>query len=277
MVPSLVLRSLAIGILLVLPCVGIASAQTPTPLANWQFSAGQVLASLAGPPPEWRAVLGLGAGVAPDYPGAERYKAQPSGIVDLRYRDIAFLSDGEGLGVNLLHGKGYRAGVAISYDLGRYHRDDPRVSALRDVDAAPEAKLFAQYFLLPVVLAADVRKGLGGHDGYIGDLGAYVPLPIGKSAFLFVGPGITFADSRYMDAYFGVDAAHAQASGLRQFTADGGVRNVSFGATAVYLFGEHWLLNADAGLQRLLGDAARSPVTEDKIQFTADLIVGYRF
>ena len=31
---------------------------------------------------------------------------------------------------------------------------------------APEAKLFAEYFLLPFVYTVDVRKGVGGgHDG----------------------------------------------------------------------------------------------------------------
>lgn len=255
----------------------VATAQTPLPLANWQYSTGEVLVPLGGPVPEWRVTLGAGGMLQPTYEGAKRYKAVPSGIIDLRYRDIAFLSDGEGIGVNLLHGPGYRAGVAVSYDLGRDTHDDPRLRHLPNISFAPEPKLFAQYFLAPVVLTVDLRKGIGGHDGLIGDVGAYVPLPLGGNAYLFLGPSVTMADSRYMQSYFGVSAASATASGLRPFTAHGGFKNATLGATAVWLLGDHWLVIGQGAYERLLGDAAASPITETRTQFVVGLDVGYRF
>jgi len=254
-----------------------AAAQTPLPLADWQYSTGEVLAPLAGPLPEWRITLGAGAMLRPDYEGARRYQGEPSFIADIRYRDLAFASDGEGIGVNLLHGPGYRAGIAISYDLGRDQHDDPHLKGLGNIGAAPEPKLFAQYFLLPFVLTADLRKGLGGHEGLIGDLGAYVPLPILKGGFLFLGPTVTFADSRYMRSYFGVDDAQAAASGLPRFSADGGLKSTGLGATAVYFLDKHWLLLGDAAYERLLGSAAASPITETRSQFTIDFNIAYKF
>ncbi len=254
-----------------------AAAQTPMPLANWQYSAGQALATYKGPVPEWRTIVGIGAAMAPDYPGARRYMPEPAGLVDLRYEDVAFASIAEGVGVNLLHGKGYRAGIAVSYDIGRYRWEDPRLAHLPNIGPAAEPKLFAQYFLEPFVLAADLRKGLGGHNGVIGDLGAYVPVPIGKTLFLFAGPTLGMANGTYMNAYFGVDPHRAQGSRLPAFTASGGFHDAGFGATMVYLFGSHWLVSADAAYQRLLGDAASSPITETATQFTVDAILGYRF
>ncbi len=273
------LRSLGAGLLLLLialvsrPCV----AQTPMPLANWQYSAGEVLATYMGPVPDWRVVLGLGAMVAPDYPGAKRYMPEPAGIVDVRYKDIAFASIAEGIGVNLLHGKGYRAGIAVSYDFGRYRWEDPRLDHLPNIGPAAEPKIFAQYFLKPVVLAADLRKGIGGHNGVIGDLGAYVPLPITKTAFLFIGPTLGMANGTYMNAYFGIDPTHVRQPGLPTFAPRGGFYDTGIGATGVYMFGNHWLLSLDAAYQRLLGDAVESPLTETRTQLTADFIVGYRF
>lgn len=254
-----------------------ALAQTPLPLANWQYSSGEVLESLRGPLPDWRITLGVGAEVQPDFPGARRYEFRPSGILDIRYRDIAFLSDGEGFGVNLLHGKGFRAGIAVSYDLGRDTHDDPRVQHLRNISPAPEPKLFAQYFLLPFVLTADLRKGIGGHEGVIGDLGAYVPLPVADRTFLFLGPSLTLASGRYMQSYFGVSPAEAAASGLRPFAAQGGLQNVTLGATLVRLLGDHWLLAGEGAAERFLGDAAASPVPETRAQFVFALNIGYRF
>lgn len=254
-----------------------AAAQTPLPLANWQYSPGEALASLLQPPPRWRVTLGGGAMVQPNFPGAARYKATPSLIFDIRYRDLFFLSDGEGVGVNLLHGPGYRAGIAVSYDVGRDQDDDPHLHGLGNINPAPEPKLFAQYTILPVVLTADLRRGLGGHDGFIGDLGAYVPIPLATNVFLFVGPTVTIADGRYMQSYFGVTPAQSAASGLPRFSAGAGFKSTGLGATAVYLIGQHWLVLADGAYERLLGDAADSPVTQARSQFVFGINFGYRF
>lgn len=270
------LRLLASGmtaLLLVLCLAPAAWAQTPLPLANWQYSTGEVLAPLGGPIPEWRVTLGAGATLQPKFEGAKRYEGEPSAILDVRYKDIAFLSDGEGLGVNLLHGKGYRAGIAVSYDLGRDTHDDPHLQHLPNISPAPEAKIFGQYFLLPFVLTADLRKAIGGHEGVIGDLGAYVPLPVAKETYLFIGPSLTAADGRYMTSYFGVGAG----TGLPTFQAHAGLKNATLGATAIRTFGAHWLVIAQSAYERLLGDAARSPVSETNNQFVFDLEVGYRF
>jgi outer membrane scaffolding protein for murein synthesis (MipA/OmpV family) len=260
-----------------LAAAGPAVAQTPLPYANWQYSTGEVLAPLGGPLPDWRVTLGLGAMMQPDFEGARRYEPEPSGILDIRYRDIAFLSDGEGLGVNLLHGLGYRAGVAISYDLGRDTHNDPRLQHLADVSPAPEPKLFAQYFLVPFVLTANLRQAIGGHNGLIGDVGAYVPLPVADDAYLFIGPSLTMADGQYMRSYFNVSAADAASSGLAPFSAQGGLKNATLGATGVWLLGDHWLLIGTGAWERLLGDAAQSPIPETRNDFVVGTDLGYRF
>src|SRR5260370_9623816 len=73
------------------------AAQTPSPLANWQYSAGEVLVPLGGPVPERRIILGGGAEMQPIYEGSQPYVALPSVVFDVRYKAIAFLSDGEGV------------------------------------------------------------------------------------------------------------------------------------------------------------------------------------
>ncbi len=253
-------------------------AQTPSPLANWQYSAGEVLAKLGDEPlPEWRVTLGLSGSVTPKYEGADSYHVTPGGIIDIRYRDIAFFSVGEGLGVNLLRGDTYRAGVAVSYDIGRNDNDDSRIRGLGDVDPAPEAKLFGQVFILPVVLTVDLRRGIGGHDGWIGDLGAYMPLSASEKFIAFAGPSITLADQDYMDSYFSVSPGQAANSRLPAFRADAGFKNANFGVTAIYFITDNWLIVADAAVERLLGDAGRSPITQSRTQFTFDLSIAYTF
>src|SRR5689334_10021012 len=175
---------------------GEAAAQTPSPLAYWQYSVGELLGANEkmkepGANP-WDFTVGGGAMGVPKFEGARHYQGEPSVILDARYKDIFFASDGEGVGVNVVHGQNYRAGVAVGYDLGRDQHDDARLKGLGNVGAAPEGKLFAEYFLLPFMLTATVHQAVGGHNGLLADLGAYIPLPFfDDKLIVFTGPTVT--------------------------------------------------------------------------------------
>jgi outer membrane scaffolding protein for murein synthesis (MipA/OmpV family) len=256
-----------------------AAAQTPTALTNWQLSVGELLIKQAGSVPEWRVTVGGGVDFDPRYEGSKRYWTPPSVIVDIRYRDIAFASDGEGIGVNILRGQNYRAGVAIGYDFGRDHHVQHRLAGLGNVDPTAEAKVFAEYFFKAVVVNADVRKGLGGNNGVVGDVGFYVPLPVPfvEHFYLFTGPSVTLADDKYMDSYFSVSPEQSARSIFPPFNARGGLYKSGWGLTGVYELADHWWLEAEGAWQYLLGGAARSPIVEDRSEFNAGVNVIYRF
>jgi outer membrane scaffolding protein for murein synthesis (MipA/OmpV family) len=264
-------------LILALACFTPAVAQTTSPLAYWQYSAGEVMEPLNGPTPEWRTIVGVGTTARPAYEGARRFAFRPDILFDLRYRDRFFLSDGEGLGVNLLRGRTYRAGIAISYDLGRADGSDGHLRGLHNISPAPEAKLFGEIALLPVVLTGAIRQGIGGHDGIIADFGAYLPLPIGRDITVFLGPTVTLADSAYMKSYFGVTPGEAAAGPLPAYAPGGGIKSAGFGVTAVDLLTKTWFLEGDLGFTELLGDAARSPVSLNDTQLSLGIHVGYRF
>ena len=89
-------RPAHLALLVTLFWTAIASAQAPSPFAYWQNAAGIVLAPLAGPIPDWRATVGGGVAAAmPLYEGAGPYPLEPAPAIDIRYRDIAFLSSGD--------------------------------------------------------------------------------------------------------------------------------------------------------------------------------------
>jgi outer membrane scaffolding protein for murein synthesis (MipA/OmpV family) len=255
------------------------SAQTPSPFPTWQNAAGIVLAPLGGPIPEWRVSLGGGFAVVPRYEGADKDKLVPAPAIDIRYRDIAFLSTGDGVGVNLVRGDTYRAGVAVGYDTGRDEHLAGRLNGLGNVGAAPEPRLFAEVALLPVVISANVRRAIGGHDGVIGDLGAYVPVIGNADLVVFVGPSLTFANRRYMDAYFGIDTAQAlgSAAHLPFYQAHGGVKSAAFGASAIYHITEHWFVDGGIAWERLVDSAGNSPIVQDRDQLGLSVVMGYQF
>ena len=268
--------------LVILMC-SVALGQTPSPLQEWQYPGGIILQKEFEPQiPEWRIVLGAAGAVRPIYDGALPYRVQPGPVIDIRYRDIAFASVGEGLGVNVLRGENYRAGIALGYDLGRPVSLYPsHLSGLDNISAAPVVKLFGAYVIsesFPLVLRADLRRVIDGANGWVGDLEAYMPLPGSSKQFvMFAGPSLSFGDGEYMENVFGVTPVQALASGYPRFNAQGGWKGAGFGFSATWFITNHWLFSGDTAVSRLLGSAATSPITQRKTQGILALAVAYMF
>lgn len=258
---------------------GPARAQTPSPLAEWQFSGGVPLRSyFLDTLPKWEYELGLAFVTQPKYDGAKEYVIQPGPTIDVRYRDLFFVSTGEGLGWNILHGKTYRAGLALTYDFGRRLNRDQKSRGLGDnVQGAPEAKIFAEYVIFPVVLRGDVRQALGGYSGIVGDLSVYMPVYGTPKFFVLAGPSVTYGNDPFMRQFFGVSAAQAAATGGQPYDAEAGIKSYSFGSNAIWLINDHWRLNGTVSITRLIGDAANSPTTERKTQYGFALSLDYNW
>jgi outer membrane scaffolding protein for murein synthesis (MipA/OmpV family) len=274
------------GVLIILACACYSSqvaAQTPAPLQEWQYSAGVALYKMYEPQtPLWQVDAGLAVEPRPLYEGSERYRALAGPVLDIRYKDLAFLSAGEGLGVNLVHSDNFRAGVAIGYDLGRLAHDDlDHLKGLGDVGTSATVKLFGSYVIsksFPLVLRGDIRQYTGGADGLEGDLEAYLPLP-GSSAHLvmFAGPSLTFADRTHLQTLFGVNPEQSLASGYTMYSAHSGLESAGFGLSATRIIGAHWLLLGNLAANRLLGSAAASPITQSRLQAVAVFGFAYRW
>lgn len=260
-----------------------AHAQTPSPLGEWQYSAGIPLEKLFQPQqPDWKARLGIGSTFEPRYDGSDRYHMLAGPSVDVRYKDLLFASTGEGFGVNVVQGPNWRASIAAVYDLGRRGHDDPsRLNGLGNINPAPEMKLAAEYVIskgFPLVFRGALTRSFGGSNGWVADLGAYMPLPGSSEHFYwFAGPSVTFADSNYMQSWFGVTPEQAAASQYRQYDASAGLKSAGFGITMVYFVNKHWFVSADGALKRLLGSAAHSPIVQTRTEGVCDLSINYQF
>jgi outer membrane scaffolding protein for murein synthesis (MipA/OmpV family) len=261
----------------------MAGAQTPSPLQEWQYPGGTILEKLYEPnTADWRVVLGAAVISEPRYDGGLAYHVTPGPVIVVLYKDIAFASVGEGVGVNLLHGDKYVAGVSVGYDLGRYMSDDwDHLHGLGDIDAAPVVKAFASYVLsksFPLVFRADVRRIVGASNGLLGDFSAFMPLPGSSKKFvMFAGPSVTFSDRQYDRKVFGVDAAQAADSIYPVYNAHGGLTAFGMGFSASRFLTDHWLVNADLAWNRLEGSAGASPITQSNVQGVIEFSTEYRW
>jgi outer membrane scaffolding protein for murein synthesis (MipA/OmpV family) len=269
-------------LLLLLCAARGAVAQTPSPLQEWQYSGGIILARLFEPNlPELRTVAGLGGDVQPVYDGSRAYHVSGGPVVDLRYRDIAFFSTGEGLGYNFLRGDHYQVGLGMTYDLGRRESSDyTNLRGMGNIAAAPVAKLYGSVVLskkFPLILRVAARQFIGGAQGAVGDAGVYIPLPGSSRRFvMFAGPSITLATRHYLQTMYGVTEQQSIASGHPQFDIDhAGTAHAGVGFSATKFLGTHWLINLDAAISQIRGDPAASPIVERRTERVLALSFDY--
>jgi outer membrane scaffolding protein for murein synthesis (MipA/OmpV family) len=259
-----------------------ALAQTPSPMQEWQYSGGIILARLFQPDlPEYRTILGLAATGQPVYDGSRAYHVEGGPVFNLYYRDVAYISTGDGIGFNFLHGDHYQVGVAATYDLGRrMSLDYANLHGMGDLSPAPVGKVYATWVIsryLPLILRVDARQYVGGADGAVGDIQIYTPLPGSSRSFvMFAGPTLTVANRRYLQKLYGVTPAQSAASGHPVFEIlHDGTASAGVGFSATKFLGEHWLVNIDAAFSQLRGSPKRSPVVEETNQRVLALSFAY--
>lgn len=247
----------------------------------------------AGEPEGWNFSIGLGAIATPNYLGDDAYSL--SVVPDLRvaWADRFFASVGQGVGYNVINANGWRAGPILKYDFGRDEDgsspfslsggDTNDLRGLGDVDGTFELGGFVEYTYANVAGKLELRQGIGGHEGLIGDaeLKYKRAFKLGQSrAIVTFGPELTFGNSNYMSTYFDVNAAQAAASGLTAFDADGGLLSYGIGGSLTYLVTPRVAVTWFAGYDRLTGDAADSSLVKERgsaNQFGGGLFVSYTF
>jgi len=230
----------------------------------------------------WLLTLGGGARVDPKYPGADEYGVGPMPIFGLRRQGapLPFEAPDEGAGFGFLSDESpFDFGPAIQFQSKRQEED---VGApVGDVGFTVEVGGFAQVHLSDHFrLRAEARRGVGGHDGWIGDLSADFVMRDRDSYVFSIGPRVRLSDDRYQNAYFGVTPPVSAATGLPVFDADGGVHAIGVVAGLTHMFGRNWGVYGYAGYDRLVGDAADSPIVRafgSRDQYSAGLGLFYSF
>lgn len=228
-----------------------------------------------------RTRVGLGPQLVPRFPGSESHQFRP--FIDVsRARgndDFAFEAPDESASIPVLRGTRFSAGPAIGIEGKRRRRDVGGV--LSEVGFTVELGGFAQFQLTDDIrLRVEGRKGLGGHRGWIGMVGADYVLRDHDRWLLSIGPRLTLADNRYMDAYFAVTPQDAVRSGLPVYDAGGGVQAVGATIGALRQLSDRWGLAGYAKYDRLAGDADSSPVVAEfgsRNQVSGGLALSYTF
>ncbi|MEJ7777665.1 MAG: MipA/OmpV family protein [Sphingomicrobium sp.] len=224
---------------------------------------------------------GLGVQIQPEYPGADKSELAPIPKFSIARGDqqFGFSAPDDSFGIGLVSSGGFSAGPSLAIQGSRKNKD---VGApLGKVKTTVEAGAFVEYQMSDSFrLRGELRKGLGGHDGLIGSVGADKIWRDGDRYVFSVGPRLLFSDSKYQRAYFGVTPQAALATGLPAYRPDGGLHGVAAASGLNYSLGGPWGVFGYARYERLVGDARKSPVVKElgsPNQLSAGLGVNYIF
>lgn len=168
--------------------------------------------------------------------------------------------------------------LGVRLDRGRSLRDDPRWSAVPDIEHTVRMRLTAQR---PwgesgfVSLRADQDLlGRGGGLRWGATLGRHGRFD--PATRWTVSVGLDGGDARYLRAHVGVPAAAAAWAGVAPHRPGAGLEAAGLNLGVVHALGPRWALFADAGVAWLQGDAARSPMMDRRQTHCVSLGVAYR-
>lgn len=217
--------------------------------------------------PPFTVTLGAEARLLPRWDGSADQRFLPLPVFSIRpagtpYR---FQSPRDGIAFGLIDTGNFRFGPVGKLRTPHKASNDAKLAGLGDVGWTVEAGAFVEYWWVPWLRTrAEVRQGIGGHSGIVGDLMADAVWPVTHQLMLSAGPRITFASAAALNPYFGVDAAQSVASGLPAYDARGGLRSYGAGAQARYAWTRQWATHVYAEYERLAASPGDSPIVTQR-------------
>ena len=201
-----------------------------------------------------------GVGTEPEYFGAE----DNEGVGDFGFRfNYLALRNGREFGNPdpWAEKTGLNFGGSFRIVKDRDTDDFDELAGLDDIDTAVELGVSASYGTENFNTFAELRRGFGGHEGWVAEIGAdAIFYPVDRLR-LSLGPRVFFGDDEYSNTYFGITASEASAA-LPQYDLDGGLvsAGVEFGAR--YQINDLWGVEGAVTWEKFQGDAADSPIVE---------------
>ena len=252
------------------------------------LAAGALATLLAGPataqeeekePRRYRATAGVQ--FTPRYPGADDLQPSPMVNFDIARGDdpFKFEAPDDNFGIDIVNSAGFAFGPVANFEDAR--TADDVGAALPKVDFSLELGGVVKYELLDRFrVRAELRKGVTGHEGWVGSVGADLIMRERDAWLVSIGPRVTWSDDRYHDAWFSVAPADSVPSGLPAYDADGGIHAYGATASAITQISSRWGVSAYAKYDRLTGDPADSPIVltyGSRDQFSFGAAVTYTF
>lgn len=225
----------------------------------------------------WNFEAGLGMMYGPAYDGSDEFKLKALPLISVDYEDGLFFAGIGGIGSYPIQGENYKVGASLGLSFGRDEdKDRKNLRGMGDIDKSAVVNLLGEYSFGPVDVSGKLSKGNS-------DYGATATIDVGtrftitNDIMLMTSAGLTWADTDHMNTFFGVSSAQSTRSGYSRYQAKSGVKSVGVNAGAFYTVTKEVDIALMLSIDKLLGDAADSPITKKDFQPSLFLMTTYKF
>lgn len=254
---------------------GVVLALLATPVLAEEQRQGNVL------------TLGGGVDVGPRYSGSDKTRVSAAQVVDYSMENGFFIGTTRGIGYgNNIGNLDYSA--ALSYRIGRKEKDlssDSIGTGSDELRGMGEIKGSAivvpgleykvtDWLHLQLQAEVPVSERDNGEAVHFGISSPFYTSPKNEVALALTG---SWGSDKYMQTYYGVNAAQSAASGFARHDAGAGIYAWSMNLDWTHKLTSRWSVLASAGVTQLTGDAADSPIVQRKTSPTGSLKVTYSF
>jgi outer membrane scaffolding protein for murein synthesis (MipA/OmpV family) len=226
----------------------------------------------AVPPPavpaaasDWIITVGAIGRYGPRFDGSRSYTIY--GLPSLSFRRTGeppvFSAPDDNFDYALLASPWYRVGAVAGLTGERSAKSDARLLGLDKVPWTVEAGAFGEVWPIEntLRLRVEVMHGLRENAGTVANFSADLVQKFGLYT-ISGGPRVSVADRDFMQFHFGVTPAAALRNGLvTPFDARAGFKSAGYNLSVSYEWSQAWKSTVWQNYDRLVDDAARSPVT----------------
>ena len=226
----------------------------------------------------WRLDVGLALDTVPLWSGSSRYDSRLLPVIEGHLgiaEDTALFVAGDASGVQFSVRPDLEIGLAIRADAGRAE-DAVEPEGVREVDDALQFGVFAE-----LGTPERLRVGASAFADVAGDReGALAALEVSRALrpngwpSLLLSAGVELADRERADTFYGVRTTEAR-PGRAAYAIGAGATSVHLSLVTTYRFTRRWSLRIAARTDRLVGEAARSPLVESRDRIATSLELRY--
>jgi outer membrane scaffolding protein for murein synthesis (MipA/OmpV family) len=223
--------------------------------------------------------LSLSVSSTVDYSGSDAPRIGVMPALEYQWAKGWFAGTNRGVGYNFSKDPALQFGLGLGLDFGRKESATGALAGMGSIDSKVEYGASLSYapdhnWRLSSVL----RYGSGDSgQGATANFGANYALDIAPQWRLGLGVSTTWANSQYMQSYFGVSTAQSLLSGHAVYSPVSGIRDVSTNLNLSYQVTPNISVSGGLKATNLIGDTRSSPIVTSPQSVSGTLSIGYAF
>lgn len=228
---------------------------------------------------EVRITMGIGLANTARYVGSNerRYRVMPT--LNAQWKNGWFAGFPRGVGYNFSSDPHTEYGVRLGLDMGRKQTASAALNGLGNINARAELGGFYNLALSrQIKLNTGLRYGAGSDSkGMLLDANLNYRLPLSEHDFASFGLATTYANSNYMQSYYGVNATQSANSGYAVYTPGAGIREVALTANYTHKIDRQWAVVSSVSLGQLGSAVKAAPMSRSSTHNSVHISTNYTF